>query len=75
MSEVELGKERIVEALCSAYDRAGLKIDDYDWGSTYFDLPPGPEIHTAGPTIPCRLQLAVAVRWSSSLTKKLRTFH
>ena len=51
LSEVELGKERIVEALCGACDRAGLEIDDYDWGSTYFDLPPGPEIHTAGPTL------------------------
>jgi hypothetical protein len=61
MSEVELGKERIVQALCSACDRAGLEIDDYDWGSIYFDLPPGPEIHTAGPTL-YRLSVTIGGR-------------
>jgi hypothetical protein len=51
MSEVEVGKERIVEKLCRACDRSGLEIDDYDWGSSYFDLPPGPGIHRTRPTL------------------------
>ena len=51
MGEVEVGKGRIVEELCRACDRLGLEIDDYDWGSSYFDLPPGPGIHRTGPTL------------------------
>jgi hypothetical protein len=51
MSEVEIGKERIVEELCRACDRAGFEIDDYDWDSSYFDLPPGPGIHGTGSTL------------------------
>jgi hypothetical protein len=45
--EVESGQELVVEELRSACGRGRL----YEWGPSDFDLPQGPGIHRAGPTL------------------------